>query len=164
MKFIKKSLAIVALLLSFSAYNHSAQALPLQVSVSFQFFYDELGPYGSWVSYPSYGYVWVPSAPIGFRPYMTGGRWFFTDQGWMWASNYDWGWAPFHYGRWLLDPMYGWVWVPGYDWAPAWVTWGAYNGYYGWAPLAPGFSITIASLSSSTRLLDVYESALYDSQ
>ena len=27
---------------------------------TYQVFYDELGPYGSWVEYPSYGYVWIP--------------------------------------------------------------------------------------------------------
>ena len=27
---------------------------------SYEEFYDELSPYGSWVSYPQYGYVWVP--------------------------------------------------------------------------------------------------------
>ncbi|HLG33858.1 MAG TPA: DUF6600 domain-containing protein [Bacteroidia bacterium] len=112
------------------------------VSVSFQFFYDNLSPYGAWVSYPSYGYVWIPRAS-GFRPYFSGGHWVFTDAGWMWASNYDWGWAPFHYGSWLYDPYYGWLWVPGYDWAPAWVTWGHYGGYYGWAPLGPGISFSV---------------------
>jgi hypothetical protein len=33
--------------------------------------------------------------------------------------------------------------VPGYHWAPAWVTWGYYDGYYGWAPLAPGVSFSV---------------------
>jgi hypothetical protein len=33
--------------------------------------------------------------------------------------------------------------VPGYNWAPAWVTWGYYGGYYGWAPLTPGISFSV---------------------
>ncbi|NTW33662.1 MAG: hypothetical protein HGB12_13760, partial [Bacteroidetes bacterium] len=33
--------------------------------------------------------------------------------------------------------IYGWEWIPGYDWAPAWVYWGQYNNYYGWAPMPP---------------------------
>ncbi len=115
-----------------------------QTSVSFQFFYDELSPYGSWISYPQYGYAWVPSAGVGFRPYLSNGHWVFTEEGWMWVSYYNWGWAPFHYGSWVSDPELGWVWVPGYDWAPAWVTWGSYNGYYGWAPVQPGFRINIS--------------------
>src|SRR5262245_18785322 len=67
-----------------------------QVSVSFQFFYDNLSPYGNWVSYPGYGYAWAPAIHAGFRPYLTNGRWVFTDLGWTWVSYYDWGWAPFH--------------------------------------------------------------------
>jgi len=72
-----------------------------------------------------------------FSPYMTNGNWVYTDMGWTWVSDYAWGWGPFHYGRWFDDPSYGWMWVPGYDWAPAWVVWGDYGGYYGWACLGP---------------------------
>ena len=107
-------------------------------SNSYQTFYDDLSPYGSWVNNPSYGYVWVPNAGQGFSPYCTNGQWVYTEYGWTWASNYSWGWAPFHYGRWFMDPMYGWMWVPGHEWGPAWVTWGQTNGYYGWAPIGPG--------------------------
>ena len=114
-----------------------------QVSVSFQVFYDRLSPYGSWVSYPGHGYAWLPRAGLGFRPYVSNGHWVYTDSGWMWVSNYDWGWAPFHYGSWVNDDAYGWLWIPGYDWAPAWVEWGSVDGYYGWAPLGPGFSIGV---------------------
>lgn len=118
------------------------QPQPAQVNYSdpsYQTFYDELSPYGSWVTYNSYGYVWVPtSAGYGFTPYGTNGNWVYTEYGWTWNSYYHWGWAPFHYGRWLYDDYYGWMWVPGHQWAPAWVTWGHCNGYYGWAPIGPG--------------------------
>lgn len=105
--------------------------------INFQVFYDNLSPFGDWVSYPGYGYVWVPAVDAGFSPYMTDGHWVYTDEGWLWDSDYRWGWAPFHYGSWLYDNYYGWMWVPGYDWAPAWVTWGFYDDYYGWAPMMP---------------------------
>jgi hypothetical protein len=107
--------------------------------VSYQTFYDQLSPYGSWINYPGYGYVWEPQqANPGFSPYSTDGHWVYTDMGWTWASDYAWGWATFHYGRWFEDPEYGgWLWMPGYDWAPAWVTWGQYDGYYCWAPVGP---------------------------
>src|ERR1700761_1436748 len=41
-----------------------------------QVFYDELSPYGNWIDYPDYGYVWAP-ADVGpdFRPYATNGYW-----------------------------------------------------------------------------------------
>ena len=107
-------------------------------SSSYQTFYDELAPYGSWVNYQSYGYVWRPAQGPGFTPYSTNGYWVYTQYGMTWQSNYNWGWAPFHYGNWILDPFYGWLWVPGHTWAPAWVTWGHCNGYYGWAPIGPG--------------------------
>ena len=112
--------------------------------VSFQVFYDDLSPYGQWVDYPSYGYVWVPAAGPDFVPYSSGGHWVWTDYGWTWVSDYSWGWAPFHYGRWDYDPYYGWLWVPGNEWGPAWVSWRRAEGYYGWAPLGPGISIDVA--------------------
>jgi hypothetical protein len=146
MKKIKESLmlTLAVILLQFAAPQKLSSA-PLQATVSFQFFYDELSPYGNWVSYPDYGYAWVPAAGPGFRPYLTNGHWVLTDQGWMWVSYYDWGWAPFHYGSWVMDPQLGWIWIPGYNWAPAWVTWGNYDGYYGWAPVGPGFSFTVST-------------------
>ena len=106
--------------------------------MSYQTFYDQLSPYGSWVNYPGYGYVWVPQADGNFAPYQTEGEWQYSDAGWVWVSDYPWGWATFHYGRWFYDPSYGgWLWMPGYDWAPAWVTWGNYGGYYCWTPIGP---------------------------
>lgn len=113
--------------------------------VSYQTFYDQLQPYGNWIDYPGYGYVWQPNAGMDFRPYATNGHWVSTIDGWAWASDYNWGWAPFHYGRWLYEPAIGWAWVPGYEWAPAWVTWGQYDEYYAWAPLAPGISISMGN-------------------
>lgn len=105
-------------------------------TVSFQVFYDELSPYGTWIDYPQYGHVWRPDIE-GFRPYATNGYWEYTDDGWYWDSGYDWGWAPFHYGSWIYDDLNGWLWIPGYDWAPAWVMWGDVDDYFAWAPLGP---------------------------
>src|ERR1700749_3701227 len=64
-----------------------------------QVFYDELSPYGQWIDYPDYGYVWQPNVDADFRPYETNGYWAYSDYGWTWVSNYSWGWATFHYGR-----------------------------------------------------------------
>jgi len=120
------------------------QKASAQVSVNFRVFYDNLSPYGYWVDNPDYGYAWIPDVSSDFTPYNTNGYWTYTNVGWMWVSNYSWGWATFHYGRWLFDSYYGWMWVPGDEWAPAWVTWRRSEGYYGWAPIGPGISITIA--------------------
>ena len=116
----------------------------IRATVSFQIFYDNLSPYGSWLDNSQYGYVWVPRVSRGFTPYGTNGYWIFTDEGWTWVSNYSWGWAPFHYGRWFYDYYYGWIWVPDNEWGPAWVIWRRSEGYYGWAPIGPGISIDVA--------------------
>ncbi|MEO8768578.1 MAG: DUF6600 domain-containing protein [Ferruginibacter sp.] len=111
--------------------------------ITYQDFYDNLSPYGTWIDYPTYGHVWSPKLDAAFRPYATNGHWAYSNEGWIWASDYDWGWAPFHYGRWLYDDMYGWLWVPGYDWSPAWVTWGSADNFYCWAPLMPGINAAV---------------------
>jgi len=101
------------------------------------YFYDYLAPYGAWVEYPAYGYVWIPyGTKYGWRPY-TYGRWLWTNHGWTWISSYEWGWAPFHYGRWGWDISLGWFWVPGHIWGPAWVSWRNGGAYIGWAPFPP---------------------------
>jgi hypothetical protein len=109
--------------------------------VTQNYFYTSLAPYGTWVDLPEYGWCWRPTVAVvdpGWRPYLHGGRWVYSDCGWYWHSYYSWGWAPFHYGRWHLGTGYGWVWVPDTHWGPAWVTWRYGGGYYGWAPLPPG--------------------------
>lgn len=111
---------------------------------TYQTFYNELSPYGQWVNDPTYGYVWVPGVDANFYPYGTDGHWVFTDFGWTWVSDFPWGWAPFHYGRWFFHSRYGWIWTPGDVWGPAWVVWRHSPGYFGWAPLAPGISLTVA--------------------
>lgn len=136
-----KCLLIFALII-FSV-SHTKQLSAQQNQISFQVFYDQLSPYGQWVDYPNYGFVWVPDGGSDFVPYSTAGHWIFTDYGWTWVSDYSWGWAPFHYGRWDYDNNYGWFWVPDNEWGPAWVNWRSAEGYYGWEPMQPGVSITI---------------------
>jgi hypothetical protein len=102
------------------------------------YFYDHMQPYGLWVSYAPYGYVWIPN-DVGYnwRPY-TRGRWAWTDYGWTWVSLERWGWIAFHYGRWGFDRRLGWFWVPDIVWGPAWVAWRWGDAHIGWAPLPPG--------------------------
>lgn len=129
----------------------TASSPPSMMGVSFRVFYQELGPYGDWVMDPQFGYVWVPYVDHGFQPYMTNGYWAMTEFGNTWVSNYPWGWAPFHYGRWFWNDFYGWAWVPGYEWGPAWVSWRTGGGYYGWAPLTPGWGINVSLLAPSAH-------------
>lgn len=133
---MKKLLLLFAMVLSLNLANKaSAQVYG---SISFNTFYNELSPYGRWVNDIDYGQVWIADAP-GFEPYYNNGHWTYTTYGWTWVSDYPWGWAPFHYGRWAYLPAWGWAWVPGYEWGPAWVSWCQNDGYFGWAPLGPGF-------------------------
>jgi hypothetical protein len=115
-------------------------AEPQPANVTYNYFYDTLSPYGSWVNVDGYGMCWQPSVVVinhGWRPYCDGGRWIYTDCGWYWYSDYTWGWAPFHYGRWFSHPSHGWCWYPGYTWSPSWVSWRYTDSYCGWAPLPP---------------------------
>ncbi|MBS1567754.1 MAG: hypothetical protein JST39_25445 [Bacteroidetes bacterium] len=122
----------------------SAPPPPEPAVITYQDFYDQLAPYGRWIDYPGYGYVFMPNAGPDFKPYASNGHWVYTNQGWFWASDYSWGWATFHYGRWFYADGYGWMWIPGHEWAPAWVSWRRSPDYYGWAPLGPNVSISVS--------------------
>jgi len=114
------------------------EELPAQATVNH--FYDSLSPYGTWIDIDGYGRCWRPTvmaADPGWRPYVNGGRWVWTDSGWYWYSDYSWGWAPFHYGRWFSHPGWGWCWMPGSVWGPSWVSWSFTDSHCGWAPLPP---------------------------
>jgi hypothetical protein len=137
-----KKILFLALMISASAITQTVSSQPSYVS--FQVFYDELSPYGQWLDNPDYGYVWLPDAGPDFVPYSTDGHWIMTEYGWTWVSDYSWGWAPFHYGRWGFDNSYGWYWVPDNEWGPSWVTWRRADGYYGWAPMEPGLSVSLS--------------------
>jgi len=106
-------IAMMMLLLGLSSTPSQA------AQVSFNFFYSNLSPHGSWYASAEYGQVWHPSVDdYNWNPYYDG-HWVYTDLGWTWVSDYDWGSIPYHYGAWVLDAELGWVWVPGYVWAPS---------------------------------------------
>lgn len=139
----KHGLMLSALFFIFTLPAHRAAAQD-DAYVSYNDFYQDLAPYGQWIEDPQYGYVWSPNVDATFRPYYTNGNWVMTNYGNTWVSNYPWGWACFHYGRWTYDGYYGWLWIPGSDWGPAWVSWRAGDGNYGWAPLGPGYDLASA--------------------
>lgn len=141
------SVVIVTLLNSCTPTSYISDNSPNDFNqdgkVTYQMFYNELSPYGRWINYPDYGFVWSPSI-ADFQPYYSNGYWSSTSLGWNWDSGYKWGWAPFHYGRWFFKESYGWLWLPGYEWAPAWVAWRNNTNYYGWAPLEPGMHLGVS--------------------
>jgi hypothetical protein len=108
-------------------------------AVNFDYFQQQLSPYGSWINVPGYGECWQPyGIAYGWRPYYDNGYWVYTDAGLYWQSDYAWGTIPFHYGRWAYAGGYGWVWAPAYEYGPAWVFWRHSGDYVGWAPLPYG--------------------------
>lgn len=108
-----------------------------ETEVTFDYFYDALAPYGTWVEVEGYGPCWSPN-DVGpdWAPY-TEGEWVYTDGGWTWLGDEPFAGIVYHYGRWILAGSQGWCWVPGYEWAPAWVAWRDSEEYIGWAPLPP---------------------------
>jgi len=115
--------------------------VPAAPTVTVNYFYNLLSPYGNWVAIDGYGRCWQPGVAVyqsEWQPYGDHGHWVYTDSGWYWVSDYSWGWVPFHYGRWLHDAQFGWCWCPDTVWGPSWVTWRWSDDYCGWAPLPPG--------------------------
>src|ERR1051326_9328497 len=97
MKTIPKILLVLALV-STSACVVTQRAAPERIypqetTVSFQLFYDQMSPYGSWVEYRNYGYVWIPGADRGFSPHCFNRPWGSTDYGGSWALAFSRGWA-----------------------------------------------------------------------
>ena len=67
---MKSTFRILGLLLALSLFP---VIFPKQASAqgsyfSYQVFYDQLSPYGQWVDFPRYGYVWIPDARPDFIP------------------------------------------------------------------------------------------------
>jgi len=116
---------------------------PPPAEVNFEYFHDQLSPFGTWINIGGVNY-WRPDQALAvdpdWRPYYDMGQWVQTDNGLYWQSDYTWGDIPFHYGRWVLQPGIGWVWAPDYTWGPAWVFWrqDEGDGCIGWAPLPVG--------------------------
>src|SRR5262245_43133468 len=138
---MKMTTSRIAVLVMAGLLLATAAATPAKAAVSFDFFYSNLSPHGSWMVSGSYGNVWQPRVyAAGWNPYYDG-HWVYTDVGWTWVSDYAWGGIPYHYGTWVADPVLGWVWVPGYVWGPSWVVFRSGPDYVGWAPVPPSFSI-----------------------
>ena len=119
---------------AFSLATKAQAATNVSVNINF---YEDLAPYGNWVSYHD-RYVWIPEdVDDHWRPY-TEGHWVYTRRyGWIWVSDERFGWATYHYGRWGYAREIGWYWVPGRLWAPAWVAFSHDDDDIAWAPLPP---------------------------
>ena len=72
---MRRKLAIIFLVLGIIFGVENNNTTQANVAVGFNLFFGTLSPYGNWVSVPTYGNVWHPTA-VGphWRPY-TDGRW-----------------------------------------------------------------------------------------
>ena len=84
--------------------------------------YASLNQYGSYITVPYYGSVWQPAGVgYGWSPYQDGSWVWYPSAGYVWVSSYPWGWAPYRYGSWLFVNNVGWCWRPG-DFVNTWNT------------------------------------------
>jgi hypothetical protein len=140
---MKTKLSLLIVLIATACSENITPSYTPEGPVDYPVFYNQLAPYGTWMNYTPYGYVWQPTVAVGFSPYLTNGYWFYSNYGWTWYSYYSWGWAPFHYGRWHFDIAFGWLWIPDTVWGPGWVAWRMGGGYCGWAPLGPNVTVNV---------------------
>jgi hypothetical protein len=132
----------------------SAQYLPSELSP----YSNTFDRYGRWEDDTSYGYVWYPTASVGWRPYYNGYWDNIGPYGSTWIGYDPWCWPTLHFGRWGFRAGL-WFWIPGRHWGPAWVSWGYSPGYYSWCPL-DYYNRPVVSLFFGSRF--GYRSAFYD--
>jgi hypothetical protein len=78
--------------------------------------WSDLDANGSWYNVPGQGQVWQPTIAeetADFDPYGYGSWVAYPSVGYVWASGYSWGWTPFHCGHWSYWNGFGWGWSPG---------------------------------------------------
>jgi hypothetical protein len=78
--------------------------------------WSDLDANGSWYNVPGQGQVWQPAIAqdaADFDPYGYGSWVAYPSVGYVWASGYSWGWTPFHCGHWSYWNGFGWGWSPG---------------------------------------------------
>lgn len=78
--------------------------------------WSDLDANGSWYNVPGQGQVWQPTIAqetTDFDPYGYGSWVAYPTVGYVWASGYPWGWTPFHCGHWSYWNGFGWGWSPG---------------------------------------------------
>src|SRR5262245_32948460 len=104
MQMKKSNICILTIAVLCWCAQFSAPAQPMPgppvVEVNYQYFHDQLAPWGTWIQHPAMGWVWRPAdvviqASPGWRPYYDNGQWIQTDNGLFWQSDYRWGDIPF---------------------------------------------------------------------
>jgi uncharacterized cupin superfamily protein len=75
----------------------------------------DLDAHGTWYDTAANGPVWQPEGgdSADFDPYGNGSWVWYPSGGYLWASAYPWGWTPFRCGSWSFFDSFGWAWAPG---------------------------------------------------
>jgi FecR protein len=76
--------------------------------------WSDLDANGTWYDVQGLGQVWQPAAALdeSFDPYGYGSWVSYPTVGYVWASGYRWGWTPFRCGNWSYWGGFGWGWMP----------------------------------------------------
>jgi hypothetical protein len=76
--------------------------------------YPDLYAYGSFFSVSGFGWVWRPyHVSFGWSPFADGSWVWYPSTGYVWVSPYPWGWTPYRYGSWVFIRNHGWCWRGG---------------------------------------------------
>ncbi|MCU1225377.1 MAG: FecR protein [Edaphobacter sp.] len=99
--------------------------------------WSDLDANGSWYDVPDQGRVWQPTvaADADFDPYGYGSWVWYPSAGYVWASGYGWGWTPYRCGNWSFWSGFGWGWIPGGN--CGFGGWGFGRGGYGFNIVRP---------------------------
>jgi hypothetical protein len=101
------ALIVAMLLIGFPPMQQTASA-DHGFQISFGFFYHRLSPYGRWVHFHPYGWVWYPlRVRRHWQPYCDDGYWAYTEYGYTWVSYYDWGYIPLRFSGGASTPSAG---------------------------------------------------------
>src|SRR5262245_43070983 len=74
----------------------AAAQVNFNINIGFDYFHDELSPYGEWNYHPRWGDVWRPvRVSRDFRPYYRG-YWVNTEYGWTWETEEPFGDITYH--------------------------------------------------------------------
>ena len=77
--------------------------------------WSDLDANGTWYDVPETGPVWQPSMAAedtDFDPFGYGSWVSYPGFGFVWASGYPWGWTPYRCGNWSFFGGFGWGWSP----------------------------------------------------
>jgi len=98
---------------------------------------------GSWYDVPGQGYVWSPfdAASAGWDPYGCGNWMSYPQYGYMYVPCNSWGFLPYSCGSWNFFDSFGWGWAPGAGGCMPWWFGGGFYPGPRFGSLPPGYRV-----------------------